>query len=238
MQSKNPIFIMGHPRSGTTITAWLLGHHPQISYIEAETNIFNLEVEKLIKSPFRALAVDVYRAYLSQVLKSDVWKKSFEVLEDDLLTDPNPYPSLRRFFDSLLKDPSKDSFVEKTPLHLFYADTIRKVYPDAIFLIPIRDEQEIIRSMAKKEWCPLTESGKQMFFDIIQWEIHRVQEKTSSLSRVYTFKLDEMTQCPEVLISLVHPYFEDTWDSLREAHKKRVERGIPKGDSKTWKRMA
>lgn len=222
MRSRNPIFIMGHPRSGTSITCWVLGQHPKIQYHFEETNCFNNELEKLITSPFRWLALDTYNTYLQPKLNEQEKSALAQFIEESLLVGDIHF-NIRIFFDKcLMPSAQKDSFIEKTPLHIFYADTIRRVYPDSIFLIPHRPEEQVIASMDTKSWSPKSPIAKELFYDIIEDEIDYVMHKHD---RVCYFDFEKFCESPEVVIQFLieHGIERAGFEEVYKAHKKRVD---------------
>ena len=222
MLSKNPIFIMGMPRSGTSITAYVLGQHPQIQYHFEETNIFNLQLEKLFKSPYRGQAVAEYVAWMMGKNLSPKEQASLQIFEEEALSEDELGPVVRRFFDDcLLTEKGCTTFVEKTPLHIFYVDLIRRVYPDAIFLIPRRDKQQVIESMKKKAWSPESEVAREVFFDIIENEIYHV---INHHKNIYEYEIEDFCFSPIMLIDKLYKMGipEDGMDKVVDAHNKRV----------------
>ncbi len=213
---------MGHPRSGSSITCWTIGQHPEIQYHFEETGCFNIELEKLIKSPFRWTALDYYSELLRPKLNENEKSALASFVEDSLLVTDIHLP-LRHFFDKcLMNQPNKYTFIEKTPLHIFYADTIRRVYPDSIFLIPHRPEEQVIASMDAKSWSPKSPIAKELFYDIIENEIDYVMHK---FDKVYYFDFEKFCTSPEIVFQfLIECGIErEGFKEVREAHKRRVD---------------
>lgn len=222
MRSRNPIFVMGHPRAGTSITTWVLGQHPEIQYHFEETGCFNLELQKLVRSPFRWVALDNYCSFIKPRLNESEKAALAKFTEDSLLIS-DIYLPLRQFLDTcLMNQPNKYTFIEKTPLHIFYADLIRRVYPDSIFLIPHRPEEQVIKSMDTKSWSPRSPIAKELFYDIIDTEIDYVMHK---LDKVYYFDFEKFCLSPESVIQfLIECGIErEGFDKVYAAHKRRVD---------------
>jgi len=115
VKSQYPIFIVGSPRSGTSITCWTLGKHPKIQYHETETNIFNLELEKLFRNPYRWLAIEEYSKFLEKKALSSNEKQALILLKDEALIFDEIAEPLRSFFDQcLLTQENKTTFIHIT----------------------------------------------------------------------------------------------------------------------------
>ena len=228
MKSTNPIFICGHPRSGTSITAWCLGQHPNIQYHFEETNIFCLQLEKLFHSPYRLAAVEEYVKYMQTKHLSTKEEAALLLFEEEALCEDELGPVVRRFFDScMLTEEGCTTFVEKTPLHIFYVDLIRRVYPDAIFLIPRRDRDQVIESMKKKAWSPESEIAREAFYDIIENEIEHCIDIVGLYNSGKLIDYDIASFCvdPNAIISLLVDAGlpKEGFNKVLAAHNERVD---------------
>lgn len=124
-KARVPIFLVGFPRSGTTLLDTILRSHPSIEVVE-EKPIINKLVDSLSKL-------------------SDKGLKNLENI------DENEVKSLRKnYFDSLdnqieNKNSSK-VYIDKLPLNLTYAGEIIRIFPNAKFIISLRHPYDCVLS--------------------------------------------------------------------------------------------
>lgn len=154
-----PIFIVGAPRSGTTLLAALLGGHSRIA-CGPETQFFN----KLAPKELSAAARD--RAWPRRAVRSvsslrlagqpviDLFSISERELWDDLAQRPPGVASmLESLTATLAARAEKPRWAEKTPNHLLHLDQIRAEWPTAPVIRIVRDPRDSAASMRRLPWA-------------------------------------------------------------------------------------
>lgn len=146
---EKPIFIIGHPRSGTTLLRFILSSHPRI-HIPEETGF----IPFLMKDPSRILTYEDTKKLLNRIGK-------LNYLWEDLVDDPEqfyaslPVPDLANLLDNLFKivvDPHNAvRWGDKTPLYVQYLETINRIFPTSQVIHVIRDGRDTAIS-AKQKW--------------------------------------------------------------------------------------
>jgi hypothetical protein len=140
------IFIIGCPRSGTTLVQKLLGAHNDV-YSCKETHYFKRIRRNGIKKVLDYL-------YLSQ----DNVRSAYEFISDQnqfvVKHDPDGVTSFRsacHFLDRIMTAEAryngKDAWVEKTPAHVFHIRLIERYIPSATFIHVIRDGRDTVASL-------------------------------------------------------------------------------------------
>ncbi|MBC2605826.1 sulfotransferase family protein [Pelagicoccus albus] len=148
---KRRIFIVGTPRSGTTLLQSLLASHPLIHSVP-ETHFF-YEIRKRKRDLIPWANRSNKKRWKSTCLKlSELWG----TVGIDPKFEREKFPSrvsCIQYFVSLLDrlafKESKPIWLEKTPRHLHYIETISNSVPDAIFIHLLRDGESTARSIAK-----------------------------------------------------------------------------------------
>ena len=116
---ENLVFVFGPPRSGTTWVLSLLKEHPDV--IAADVDNLNV------------------RRSNDQTLETAIF------LEDVGFSDEEIFQKFRK----LSKNNPGKIIVEKTPIHVFTANRIASIFPDAAFILVQRDGRDVVNSILK-----------------------------------------------------------------------------------------
>ena len=153
----SPIFVVGAPRSGTSLTAKILGSHAAIFYA-GESNYFEdiwtrrNEIGSLEKETSRLKAVErvlnLYERFDFEHLQKLV---DTLITPEKLISRVNNtgqnYGSLYSSFMSLLAESQgTTNFCDCTPKHLFYLNTIFSYFPYAKVIGCVRDPRDFLSS--------------------------------------------------------------------------------------------
>ena len=117
------IFIIGPPRSGTTLLGTIFSKVGSVAYIEEPNFIWRSSV------PFRSH--DVYT-------ENDLTPKKIQIIKQRMASKVH-------FKSGLIK-----LVVEKTPANCLRLDYLRAIYPEAKFIFIYREKTDITKSMSKK----------------------------------------------------------------------------------------
>lgn len=162
-----PIFIVGSPRSGTTLTAKILGRHSRV-FMPAENHFFEdiYARRKELGSPDHPSAKNRIRERLVTLYGRYNQKEEQDRL-DNLLADPKvrerldssfcDYKTiLNTFMDIQLQGTKKARWGNNTPKDLFHINEILSFYPDAKFIVCVRDVRDFLLSY-KTRWKATSE---------------------------------------------------------------------------------
>lgn len=148
------VFIVGHPRSGSTLLTTRLGQHPLI-HAMPETHFFSLSINGNVFQKLRA-----YRspeAFIGFLRKRN-HRLADLAIGDDAITAAlqKAFPRFDAAFSELTRQESAFSgcpiILEKTPIHLYYIDQITSWYPDAKIIVILRDGRDAIESLMAVNW--------------------------------------------------------------------------------------
>lgn len=159
-----PVFLVGFPRSGTTLLDQVLDSHPQVVV---------LEERPLVAGMIARMKNQGYR-----------YPEDLARMDDGILASlRNGYLSDR---DRYVQVPDGQVFVDKMPLNIVHAALIARVFPKARFLLALRDPRDVclscfMQSFELNDWMAAytdIETTADLFnavFDL--W--HRTAEKLS-----------------------------------------------------------
>ena len=177
--AKSPVFMLGFPRSGTTLLETILDTHKKIETL-SEPNTISTVVEEIIK-----IAQDKdYPQYLSKLTEKDIinlQKVYFECVEN-----------------ALGKPLNSQVFIDKMPLYTVYIPVIKLLFPNAKFIINIRHPLDVILSNFQQNY---TLNNEMAFLFSIDDCAKRYQEVMGFLEKMENiYELDSITIRYEDLI--------------------------------------
>lgn len=153
---EDPIFVVGAPRSGTTMFRNLLNRHPSIA-ICGETHFAGFIYRRrgsfgdLRQLSNRQRLVQEYLA-LQRFKRMDMDLKALgKTLIEEGVSYPDLFASLLRFY---ARSHGKRRCGEKTPRHALFTKTLIEWYPRATILHLIRDPRDVVASLMRMPWAP------------------------------------------------------------------------------------
>ena len=141
------IFIVGAPRSGTTLLQGMLTAHPRVFSLPETFFFAKVSGKSWIKR---------YLFWPSIKVRKHLKRLVHEMGRDDLLNKAEIGLFQRDYarpfvdvMDTMAIDNGKDVWVEKTPWHLYCIDLILKEIPDAVFIHIVRGGEDTVASLYK-----------------------------------------------------------------------------------------
>ncbi len=137
LESKEFLFIIGSPRSGTTMLQILLASHPQV----AST------VEQTLFTHYLSPWLEAWKSEVHNIEERG-WKLGLPILwQEEELTD-FLREFLRRAYGKVLAGkPGATHILDKHPGYSHHLDTIKRFLPRARFIHVIRDGRDVASSM-------------------------------------------------------------------------------------------
>ena len=132
------IFLVGAPRTGTTILQSLLAAHPEvISFPESKFFHYLLYDQFAEKLPSRM------EAFFKEEIKRPELFKDF----DDSQTVETKASWFVGVLDGWAAEQNKSIWLEKTPEHIYFIDDIERLVPDAKLIHILRNGMDTIASL-------------------------------------------------------------------------------------------
>lgn len=161
-KSNAPVFVLGCPRSGTTVLYHMLLSAGDFAVYRAESNVFNLLVPR-----FRGMrSVAARRRLLEVWLKSKTFRVSGleagEISAKIMAECRSGGDFLRIVMQEIARSQGVARWADCTPDHLLYMLEIKRQIPDALFIHIIRDGRDVALSYAQQGWSrPLPWDGNE-----------------------------------------------------------------------------
>lgn len=147
-----PVFVVGCPRSGTTLLSAILDRHSQMA-VTPETFFFHVLWHQLRGDRDRFPVQELVKLFTEARYTRDLHLDPAQ-LEEAMGTGEI---SVAEFFRIALqlfaRMKGKSRFAEKTPQHLFYVPAILKHYPAARIICIVRDGRDCTLSLRKVSYA-------------------------------------------------------------------------------------
>ncbi|HSC48408.1 MAG TPA: sulfotransferase, partial [Gammaproteobacteria bacterium] len=124
IQGTMPVFLVGFPRSGTTLLDQMLSGHPGIEVLEEKATLWDF------LSEFAAGDAALERLARVGDAELEPWRRRY-------------WQRVRDFMPG--RDPQR-LFVDKMPLNSLYMPLIHRLFPGARFLFALRDPRDVVLS--------------------------------------------------------------------------------------------
>ncbi len=150
----DPVFLVGCPRSGTTLLQLMLDAHPDVA-IAPET-FFVRHVWKRRRELGDPADDDALERILEAIVTTDVFRDMRldpGRFRDAARAGPRRYPELfRRLLADFRDDRGVPRVGEKTPNHLLAMRTLEKWFANARFIHVVRDPRAVVLSWKSMPW--------------------------------------------------------------------------------------
>ena len=154
-----PIFVVGSPRSGTSILAWCLGHHPNIFPVPESNWMGDFAVNVAVAHQIGSARGDL--SILSAMdIRDDEFFASFGRSINELIVghrrhleinrenSNSPSKVNQRWLEATrMAAGPKTRWVDGTPEYSLHICGLRKLFPEARFVHVFRDVDAVVRSM-------------------------------------------------------------------------------------------
>lgn len=188
MSCESPIFVVGSPRSGTSLLSRILDSHPNIG-IPFESHIYprlyswrkcygdmseTKNKERLVRD---ILSLETLKSW-------DKVPKKQEIVEN--FEGESFHDAFRATIESWLAGKQKNRWGEKTPHNIFFWESIIEGIPDSKFIHIIRDGRDVALSWKKVRF------GPEHFYPISELWKEYIEEVEKLKYRVGTKKVHEV----------------------------------------------
>jgi hypothetical protein len=153
LKFKQPIFIIGHSRSGTTILYRLFTAHKDTAYPEYYSSKFYKHPWMFrfisLAMKYRKLRYNINRPIPKQ---GTIWGRFYSAY--DYLDESKVTEDIKNYYDKVIKYQLKafnaTRFVSKNPRNYLRIRWIDAMFPNAVYIIISRDKKSVLSSMYQK----------------------------------------------------------------------------------------
>jgi hypothetical protein len=174
-----PRFIVGLPRAGTTWMCQSLNRHPDVmafgetmfwgkSYVPpAADGRYDLATLERVRQSLRSRPLESTLAIAGPGGLRRVSREQLNTVIDRALAQssggPTPAQLFTRVARSIAAAEHKTQWVEKTPHHLLYASRILQSYPNARFIVMMREPYSFLRSYKNQKGHAHSDASRKRF---------------------------------------------------------------------------
>lgn len=198
MRSNAPIFVVGVPRSGTTLLAAVLGAHSRLS-CGPETHFFSELSEQQLSTGVKGWPSQAARYVHSIRHLENTVVENYRLSAADVSSflrskAPSVSAMMAALTEQYMQRAGKQRWVEKTPDHLPYVTDIRRHFPNSPVIRIVRDPRDVALSLMAVPW------GASTFYEALgRWLAFDAASEgffgTDPL--VYTLRYEDLVGAPQ-----------------------------------------
>jgi Sulfotransferase family len=171
-RGKPPVFVVGCPRSGTTLLYHMLLSAGDFAVYRAESNVFNVLAPRFGDLRSRRNRQKLMDAWLGSrmFIASGLGDKEIEAKILEHCRSSGDF--FRIVMEQIARQQNVNRWADCTPEHVLYAETIQKTFPGAPVVHIIRDGRDVALSLARLGWIrPIVQhrNGK-LIASALYWE--------------------------------------------------------------------
>ena len=217
ISSQAPVFVLGSPRSGTTLLYHMLLSAGDFAVYRAETHVFDLlgpRFGDLRRLKARAELIDDW-------LTTEYFQRTgldAAKLRQRVLTEcRNAGDFLRIVMESIATHQAVSRWAECTPEHLLYIDTIKRTIPDAKIIHIIRDGRDVALSLEKQGWIrplPIDRDRGLLIAGVYwEWQVNKGRAAGRRFAPDYLeIKFEDLVSRPQEALDVVGTFIGQPLD--------------------------
>jgi hypothetical protein len=235
MVNDRPIFVMGCPRSGTTMVQLMLHAHPRIAIPPETRFLLNAYRER---KRFGDLADPANRRALARWIVdrtatrfADLGLDRDEVTERIVAGPPTLGSALGIVFQAYAERFGKPRWGDKRPAYLSNIDVILRLFPDAQIVNVVRDGRDCVASLKEMPW-----HHADIYTTIAQWaaavDCSRRAAATLPLDTYYEISYERLVDSPEPELTALCAYLGEEYHPAMAEPSRVAPVAVPK--QKVW----
>ena len=218
---KRPVFVVGCPRSGTTLLYSMLVAAGGFAAYRKETYFFDLVGRFPDLSDTRQqqqFTRQFLEGYLGKVPGLDV----APFVRNALQACRNSHDFLPVLMTAITNAQGMDRWIEATPVHVLYIDWIKKAVPDALVVHVVRDGRDCALSNAGQGWIATLPWDRQRTLGVAalywEWMVRRGRTRGRALAGDYCeLRFEDLVADPRGTLQRLGRFIDHDLDYTRIA---------------------
>ncbi|MBO2459985.1 sulfotransferase family protein [Actinomadura violacea] len=229
-QPHRPVFVLGCPRSGTTLLQQMLHSHRRLA-VPSETRFVHVAYARRLG--FGDLRAEPNRRALAAWItagdgtKFDVLGLDADAVVDDIVDGPPTLGSaLAAVFRRYAREHGKARWGDKRPSYFRKVPMLLRLFPDAQFVHLVRDGRDAVSSLARMPWY-----GGDVHSAALTWR--EAVDTGSRLARrlgpghYYEMRYEDLVADPERSLFALCGFLEEEYDEAMAEPHHHARRTVP-----------
>lgn len=250
MLRKPPIFVLGSPRSGTTLLRLMLTCHRGIA-IPPECGFAVWWMRKYQDWTLRDLDTPRLEEFLRDLVSSrkfDTWRQTVDAVRESVqLSQPQSYAQLvSSVYGSYAQrhKPSAWRWGDKNNFHVKHVEQLATLFPDASFIHVVRDGRDVACSyldVARSTYCSpykpqLPASIERIAADWCSALMAVESARTSLGIRVHSVRFEELVKSPAAVLGVACAAIQEDYDpEMLQYHSRNATDALEPPETMEWK---
>jgi Sulfotransferase family len=216
-RSKAPVFVVGCPRSGTTLLYHMLLSAGNFVVYRSESQVFNLLEPRFGDLRSSRNKRKLLATWESSALFQKTGLEAAQVEEEILAKCQNAGDFLRIVMEAMARAQGVERWADCTPEHLLSLAHIKETIPNALVIHIIRDGRDVALSMEKQKWIrPFPwdrEKGLLLAALYWQWIVNQGRGQGKALGADYReIQYEELVGNPRQTLAQLGTFVEQELD--------------------------
>jgi hypothetical protein len=216
-KGRRPVFVLGSPRSGTTLLYHMLLSAGDFAVYRTESNVYNLLLPRFGDLSVRRNRQALMKVWLGSTLFTCSGLDAQEIEEKILCECRSSGDFLRIVMEEIAHKQGVTRWADCTPDHLFYLDAIKREIPEALVVHILRDGRDVALSLEKQGWIrpfPWDRRKNLLVAGLYwQWMVNKGRENGRILGPGYTeIHFEDLIQNPRSTLEKLGQFIEHDLD--------------------------
>jgi hypothetical protein len=216
-QNKRPVFVLGSPRSGTTLLYHMILSAGNFAIYRTESNVFNLLGPRFGDLSVRRNREALMKIWLGSKLFTRSGLDAGEIEKKVLEGCRSSGDFLRIVMQEIANKQGVERWADCTPDHLLYLPEIRKEMPEALVIHILRDGRDVALSLDKQHWIrpfPWDKSKGVLVSGLYwQWIVNRGREHGRMWGADYKeIHFEDLIQNPRPVLAQLSQFIDHDLD--------------------------
>jgi LPS sulfotransferase NodH len=213
-RSKAPVFVLGCPRSGTTLLYHMLLSSGNFAVYRAESQVFNLLEPRFGELSHAANRRRLLAAWRETELFRRTGLDWNEVSEEVMAKCRNGGDFLRIVMQAMAQHQGVERWADCTPEHLLYLQRIKRTIPEALVIHIIRDGRDVALSLEKQGWIKPFAWDRRKTLEVAalywDWIVRKGRKDGRSLVSDYIeVRYEELVRDPRTVLQTLGRFIEE-----------------------------
>jgi hypothetical protein len=216
-RSKAPVFVLGCPRSGTTVLYHMLLSAGGFAIYRAESNVFNLITPRFGNLNSAHNRQRLLKTWLRSKLFQVSGLPAGEISGKILSQCRSAGDFLRILMEEIATQQGVERWADTTPDHLLYMREIKRQIPDALFIHIVRDGRDVALSFAQQGWSHPLPGDRNQELSVAalywSWVVRRGRELGRELASDYLeVRFEDLVSKPREVLGHVGQFIQHDLD--------------------------